>query len=298
MKLTGRQVARIVSVPATLLGVLLGLFAWTGLETSWREGEHQVLEGVPTATGERQSLRVFTLNLAKAGFHAGGVEFRPIEEVEARLERVAVAIEGLEPDLVFLNEVVHECAVEPQAQARWLAERCGFAHVATGDNYRFGIDRFVIRSGNAILSRFPLDAIEVQPLAGAAAFWNPTNTRRALWAEATIGARRVRLASIRNDSFDLANNAAQATQLVERLDDRPVLLAGDFNAEVSDPAFEVYRAAGLDAGADASATYPAGAPRRRIDFIASGPGWTRLDGRVVDTKASDHLGVFAVLALP
>ena len=279
--------------------VLALAFAFTGLEPSWRRGAlvHDPELAVAAESRDPTTLRVFALNLAKAGFHRGGFDFAAPSALEERLERVAAAIRAADPDLVFLSEVVHACGPRPQDQAEFLAGACGFPWRATSDNYRFGVPGYAIRSGNALLSELPLNDVRVEALPGEGSFLDPTNVRRVLFAEAPIGGRPVLLASVRNDSFDLVDNARQAELLVGLVGDRTALLGGDFNAEADDEAFERYAAAGWSWGDDARPTHPAPDPRRRIDFVIDTERWTRLEERVIDTGASDHLAVLTVFRI-
>ncbi len=283
-------------VLAGIVAACAALFLWTGLNPAWRTPESG---GAAVEQGRRERLRVFAINLAKLGFHRGGLRFASQEEVLERLESVAEAIRRERADLVFLSEVVWEAGPEPTNQVTELARRTGLSAYAYGDNYRFGLPFLRIRTGNAILSRYPLRAREVQQLVGARPFYAPTNNRRILWCELELGEETVLVGSVRNDSFDLANNARQAQQILERLDARPALLAGDFNAEPQDEAMQLFAASGRFARFDVGdATFPAGAPRRRIDYVLAPSSWETVELRTVGGLPSDHLAVSCELKLP
>jgi endonuclease/exonuclease/phosphatase family metal-dependent hydrolase len=246
-----------------------------------------------------QRVRVLALNAAKCGFHRGGLEFASRADVRATLERIASAIHAQAPDLVFLSEVVMESAPHGLDQVAELARACDLPHWAAGENDRFGLPGWRIRSGNALLSRFELRALEVVQLAGARPFWNPTGNRRALLFEFRIGARWLLGASIRNDSVDPANKAAQTEQLFARLGDRPALVTGDFGAKPGRGAMDRWLASGKFSGyAPEPPTFRAWAPSRRIDHVLAPAEWTLLEQSVLDTRASDHLAVVASFALP
>jgi len=280
-------------------GATLLLFAANGLSRAWRVPASGVVDAAPDPASGAGEVRVMAWNLAKCGFHRGGLSFAPPAEVRARLGEVAALIAAEDPDLVFLSEVVMEAGPAPVDQVRELAELAGFPWWAAGENYRFGLPFFRIRSGNALLSRRPLRALEVQQLAGERPFWNPTNNRRVLWCEVELGSAPLLVGSVRNDSFDLATNELQVEELLERVGERPALLAGDFNAEPEDPPMRLLHASGRFADEPAGApTHPSHRPRRRIDYVLAPQGWERIEEHVVASELSDHRPVVATFRLP
>ncbi len=75
----------------------------------------------------------------------------------------------------------------------------------------------------------------------------------------------------------------------------PLVFGADVNEQPGRPAWQVL-AEGLHGGSP-GATFPAHAPRRRIDLVLTSLPLVRLE--VVDTgAASDHLAVLAEVALP
>jgi len=289
----------------TLLGlVALGaaLFAFEGSRRDWRVPSSGTLAHAARASIDVEpvrNLRVLALNAAKCGFYRRGLQFASVAEVRETLERIANAIRAEAPDLVFLSEVVMESAPHGLDQVVELARACELPHWAASENYRFGVPGWRIRSGNALLSRFELRPLEVVQLARARPVWNPTGNRRALLVEARIGGAWLQCASIRNDSFDLANNGVQVEQLLGVLGERASLVAGDFNAEPGTPPMERWMRSGRFIGFAAEpATFPAEAPTRRIDYVLAPAGWRLIEQRVVDTSASDHLAVVASFELP
>lgn len=284
--------------------LVLALFVWNGTRETWRvprtgENRHVVRSVAHPSEDGARTLRVMAFNAAKCGFHRGALEFASADEVRATLDRVASAIRAESPDLVCLSEVVMEAAPYDLDQVEYLAGACGFARWAAAENYSFGIPGFRIRSGNAVLANLELRALDVQQLAGARPFWSPTGNRRALWFEVRVNDAWLLGASIRNDSFDLANNLVQVDELIARVGERLALIAGDFNAEPGTPPMERWLAGGRFVGFAAEPpTFPAGAPTRRIDQVLAPAAWKVTDLRVVDTGVSDHLAVVATFALP
>jgi endonuclease/exonuclease/phosphatase family metal-dependent hydrolase len=288
-----------LALGAAVLAVVV-LFAWNGLGTPWRTPA-VYRTAAPVLDGPAGEVRVLALNLAKGGFHRGGLDFADTAHVRARLERVAEAIRAADVQLVLLSEVVHAADPAPVDQSAYLAAACGYAFRATSDNYSFGVPWYRIRSGNAVLSRVPLRPVAVQDLAGSGPFWNPTNHRRALWCEVRIGEEWLLVGSLRNDSYDLANNARQSREILDFAAGRPALLGGDFNAEPHDESMRLFAASGAFTPVVAAPpTFPVDAPadaRRRIDHVLAPAGWELVEHRVLDTGASDHLAVVATFAV-
>jgi len=320
------------------------LFTFNGLGAEWERPDHGTLP-TPAVEHEVHELRVMALNLAKCFFYRGGLSFAPAAEVEQRLDLVLELVAAEDVDLLYLSEVVIECGPTPVDQVRYLAEGGGFHAWAFGENYNFGLPFYRMRSGNALLSRLPLRALENAQLHGAKPFFEPTNNRRILWCELEvtgeplvtkkeivkttadeIGLTQLKTkeivqktfdaivetlveafevngeplltASVRNDSFDIENNLLQAREIVARLAGRPALLAGDFNAEPHTAPMALFRGTGLFAGElDGPPTFPARAPRRRIDYVLAPADWELVSQRVVPLDVSDHLPVVAVYRL-
>lgn len=293
----GRIVRRVVFALGSLVLVTAIAFVLNGTSDAWRRPESGfvAMSEPPTA---RRELRVMAFNAAKCGFFAGG-RFVEREVVTAELDALAQAIVSEDCDLVVLSEVVLECGPAPLDQVAYVAEHARMAQYAASENYSFGVPFFRIRSGNALLSRWPLKALETQQLAGGAPFWNPTNNRRALWCEVELPKGPLLVAALRNDSFDLANNLVQTREILTWLGERPALLAGDFNAEPQDASMEFLRSSGRFTGfVDAPPTYPTRAPRRRIDHVLAPAAWKLLEHHVLTIGTSDHLAVVATFAIP
>jgi endonuclease/exonuclease/phosphatase family metal-dependent hydrolase len=282
---------------ALLVAASLALFAANGLGTGWRVPESGSGGGVEREPPLRE-VRVLAWNLWKAGFHEGGFRFASVDEVRGRLERVADVLRAERSDLVFLSEVVMEAGPCPLDQVAYLAQAAGFAHWAAGENYSFGLPFYRIRSGNALLSRLPLAPLETMQLAGARPFWSPEGNRRILWCEVALDGSPLLVGSVRNDSFDIANNLRQTEEILDWVGDRPALLAGDFNAEPDTRPMALLRSTNRFVSTDTPGTWPAGAPRRRIDHILAPASWTLVEEHLVDAGVSDHLGVAATFRLP
>jgi endonuclease/exonuclease/phosphatase family metal-dependent hydrolase len=200
-----------------------------------------------------------------------------------------------QPDIVFLSEAMRDamwCGVD---QVRFLAEATGMHAFAFGENYNVGLPFLRVRSGNAILSRFPIESVANEDLAGRRPFYITKNNRRVLWCAAEIGGRRVLLGAIHTDSFNPRNNLKQTKQILDYLGDRPAIIAGDFNANPGEPSIELIRGSGRFSGTvDGPLTFPADKPAQRLDFIFAPHDWELIEARVIDSQASDHKPVVSV----
>lgn len=293
------RILRIVLRFALLLIVVLAaLFVVNGLWLA--DGEEVVLsvQSPPAAdSADRydREVRVVAFNIAKFFVHQRGVSFDTPAQVRARLQQAAELIRGHDPDLVFLSEAVLQCSPCPVNQVEELADEVDLANWAFGENYNFGLPFYRIVGGNAILSRWPLEPVENQTLAGRQPFWVTKNNRRALWCRVQIHDQPLLLCSVHNDSFHLANNRVQAQQLLDFAAGRPALLAGDFNARPSEPPMQLLQASGQFSNTfTGPLTFPADEPNQKIDFILAPNNWEVVSHDVTSAPASDHCAVLAV----
>jgi endonuclease/exonuclease/phosphatase family metal-dependent hydrolase len=278
-----------------LLALPFGLFAVNGALLAWGETPRTGTTAHPPASVPEKGpaeVKILAFNVAKGFVHQGGLRFSATETVSARMKKIADRINEEKPDLVFLSEIVFECTPCPVNQVVTLAEATGMHAWVFGENYNFGLPFYRIVGGNAILSRWPLEPVTNESLAGRKPFYVTHNNRRALWAAVTVGGRRVLLASLHNDSFSRTNNLTQTRQLLDYAGERPVILAGDFNARPTDESIKVIQKSGRFSGAiEGPNTFPAHKPDRRIDFIFAPSDWELIEHHVPECDASDHLPV-------
>jgi endonuclease/exonuclease/phosphatase family metal-dependent hydrolase len=279
------------------LFVINGVFLSKG-ETPISGVTSHAAMAVPTTSSPTQ-LKIMTYNIAKGSIHKGGITFEDREIVMKRLWQIADLINAEQPDIVFLSETIFECGPCPINQVVSLAEATGMYAWAFGENYNFGLPFYRIVGGNAILSRFPVEVVANLSLAGRKPFYVTKNNRRMLWCEAQIGDQRILLASVHNDSFDLANNLLQTQQMLNYAGKRAAILAGDFNVQPHEPSIQLIRNNGSFIGAlDGPLTFPAKAPQQKIDFIFAPADWELIDHQVIQSHASDHLPVVSTFRVP
>ncbi|ASR39178.1 metal-dependent hydrolase [Prauserella marina] len=267
--------------------------------------------GTAGPPGPPRSLRVLGFNV-----HAGtGADGR------LDLERVARVIENSGADVAALQEVdVHWSArSDYRDQAAELARLTGmnvfFAPIYDLDpepghsaRRRFGV---------AVLSRYPIEAarnhlitrlstIEPDPVPALAPGLAEVLVR--------VGTRPVRVYTTHLDHrADPAVRRAQVADTLDVIEDRQggreaTLLLGDFNAEPGAPELgplftrltDVWPAVHQGAPSGSGATYPAHAPRARIDYVTFAGAGQVLRARSAEVPAvlaSDHRPVSAEFAL-
>lgn len=223
------------------------------------------------------------------------------------LERIARVIEDSGADVVGLQEVDRHFGArsEDVDQARWLGRRLRM-HVTFGANLDLdpapgGTERR--QYGTAVLSRFPIVSAENHLLTSIAYPERPTEQRGLLHAELDVRGTRVDFWTTHLDhqrQEQRLSQVAEIEQLVSPTADRPGFLVGDLNA-TPDSAEVLRLADDLDdpfAGVGPEGnTYPAEAPRTRIDYVLT-RGVTTSDPEVVSTLASDHLPVVVTAGVP
>lgn len=289
-----REVIRLVLGLVVLSLIAVGLFVGNGLWPGWKTPD-QGTTAVDATTTLPKRLVILNYNIAKCFSHEGGINFRDTAEIEDCLSDMAALIRLQEPDLVFLTEINKECGPCPVDQVRFLAEATKMHSWAFAENYSWGLPFYRIRSGNALLSRFPLRGLKTQELAGDAPFWNPMGRRRVLWVELLVGSAPLLVGSLRNDSFDYEKNAHHVEQILEHIGDRPAILGGDFNAPPESDSMKRFRSSGQFSGSfDGPATYPSNEPERCIDYVLAPAAWKLLEHTVIDSELSDHRPMVSV----
>ncbi len=281
----------VLLVAPPLLFVVNGLVLAAG--TTPTAGVTTAVAAPPPAVGT--TVTVLAYNVAKGFVHRGGVRFASRAEARRRLDDLADVVRRERPDIVFLSEAVKECTPCATDQVIGIAEAAGLRHWVFGENYNFGVPFLRIVGGNAILSRYPIEPVDNQDLAGRRPFWVTTNNRRFLRARLSLPSGPVLLGAMHTDSFSRTNNARQAAQIVAWLGGAPAIVAGDFNADPPSPSMAAFRETHAFSGDfDGRAfTFPADDPKERIDFVLAPGSWEHLETRVVATTVSDHRPVVA-----
>jgi endonuclease/exonuclease/phosphatase family metal-dependent hydrolase len=222
------------------------------------------------------------------------------------LERTAQAIRSVNPDIVALQEVDRKARrTNGVDQGLELARLTGMQLLFGKASVREGIDEDGGDYGVAILTRFPVlrsvrrqlpytKGFELRAVLEAELEWRDANGRR----------MPLRFFSTHFDNAGANDRVASANVLVELANKNPTIptiLGGDINAGPdSEPIGILSRAFQSASAGRELPTFPAGTPRRQLDYIFFRPAerWKLVDVRVPDEPmASDHRPVVAVLEL-
>jgi endonuclease/exonuclease/phosphatase family metal-dependent hydrolase len=228
-------------------------------------------------------LRVMTFNI-HSGFGSAG-RHDP--------EAIARVIEDSGADIVALQEVSRVRLLDGGTDlAIWLSHRLNMPFLFHGDEEPIW--------GNAILSRFPI----LQHGQGRLPDEGALISRGYLWAEIDIGGETplfLIATHLHHVEADQPIRLKQVPVLLDLWGGRPLtVLMGDLNAE---PDWEemnlIYDAGLIDAwletGEGDGFTWPAAVPDKRIDWIWHTADLVAVRAQVVQTQASDHRPVLAVI---
>lgn len=225
------------------------------------------------------------------------------------LDSTAAAIRAEQPDIVALQEV----------DVHW-AERSSFVDEVAALSQKLGMSaRFAPiyllpgltpgapqrEFGVALLSRYPVVGFRNDTIARLSTqVQNPVPAPAPGLLDALLDVRGqpVRVFNTHLDyRTDPSVRATQVRQMLGFIGDLsvPTLVFGDLNAAPDAPELQPLLARLHDAwsGSSPGYTYPAEAPRERIDYVLVSPHFTVRSVRVPETQASDHRPVVADLVL-
>ena len=217
-------------------------------------------------------------------------------------------VHGLRDDRGALAEVVRELdpdvliVQEAPRRFRWRTRNAHLAH---------DLDLVYVAGGASSLGNVILTGLRVKTLETWELRYPLTpgrHMRGAVFARCAVGGAPFVVVGS-HLSLDAVERAGQARLLAKALADVdvPVILGADVNEQPGGTAWEVLGAALGDGAGGARpsgpwATFPAAAPRQRLDVILVDPRVRVTGYRVADPpaarRASDHLPVVAELALP
>lgn len=319
-----RRWFRVLLVPAVLLLFVLAWFILSRVTAPWtsiRFGEVKgVAAGAPAE--EPASLRILCYNIAhgRGADTTSNFEGGTAEERLQRLHDIAVYLREENADVVVLNEVDFRTSWSHNTnQAEFLAREAVYQYWLEQAHYIASIPFVGIRSGNAILSRFPIESAEIIDYPGPYP-WRTLvvgHKQGALCSIQISPSRSIQVIPIhlnpRQENLKV-ESARILLRVLETTSD-PLILAGDFN---STPAgFPVYEqdAAGDNAmdlliGPEAfhtivpsptdetALTFHTRYRQKAIDWILGGNGVKVIDMQVPEIRWSDHYPVVAEVRLP
>jgi endonuclease/exonuclease/phosphatase family metal-dependent hydrolase len=223
-------------------------------------------------------LRAATFNIKHGTDRAGTVD----------LPRMSAACSGLQADVLAIQEV------DRFARRTGYRDEMQVIARATGLQAVFGeaARRRWRTYGNVLLARGPITDVEVLKLPRP----NEGEQRVAILAQVSVNGLRLSVGAT-HLSFRAGEGEAQLQVVLDALArrDGPRLLLGDLNLgpDVVEPALAAAGYAVVQTGP----TFPAGAPRTRIDFVAVA-GLEVLAASTPEPGVSDHLPVVAELGGP
>lgn len=225
----------------------------------------------------------------EASFHFGTFNIHGCVGTDGRYDASRVAKAVAELDFVGLNEVHGWAWSDASNQAADLGEELGLAWLSAPAESRWFCQQF----GNGLLTRVVVDHWQRIPLPGRFA----QSQRNLLRVEVRLGNQPVEIILthlIRGDGTLRQEQFRQARQLFLALP-KPAVMAGDFNADGSDPLIqELLAEAGV---VDALASQRPSREAKQIDWIFVRGLDVRTAG-VREGAASDHPLVWAELVLP
>ncbi len=248
-------------------------------------------------------LRVFSLNVAHARRNVPVKPYLGRRKAQRNLAEIAEALREIAPDVVALQEV--------DGPSTWSGN---FDHVATiarqsglvdhyrGDHNEFGIGRFKMAAGTALLARQPLLDTASHRFSVS---WRDTKGFVVAALEVPEwGGLSVDVVSVHLDFLTPSVRRKQILRMVDELEhrQRPMVLLGDLNCcwQHEPRSMDLLvRHLGLQAHEPDSLvpTYPAHRPRRRIDWILASPELDFHGYHTVHAPLSDHLVLVADLTI-
>ncbi len=254
------------------LALLLGLFPLYQ-QVAWKSP-------APAVDNPTQ-LRLTTYNIHQ-GFDLDGLP---------SLERIADVLESHQPDVIALQEVPRGWVVNGSVDAlSWLTQRLEM-HSAWGP----AADDFW---GNAVLSRFPIVAVEHRPMPNNSAI---RFNRAYLLVTLDVQGRLIRVVAthLHHIQRERQHRMPQVVELIEEVDwTRPTILLGDLNAQRHHAELRMLLESGLQTSSIPVPTYPSNRARRQIDHVLWTDHFALSEFKTIPTTASDHLPLTAVLSVP
>jgi endonuclease/exonuclease/phosphatase family metal-dependent hydrolase len=311
----GRYLRRVLTVFLALICLNVLWYSTNRAVSSFRavaiyhEGKGR--DHFPRFTGR---LRIGAFNIA----HGGGTgnnywQTGKRENYLRRLDRIADLLSEQDLAIVVLNEIDFDSfRTGGINQAEHIAKRAGFPFRVEQRNIDAALPFVGHRYGNAVLSRFPVQATRVILFPG-----------HSTWETLLFGKKQGLLCTIRlSENYRIGLvavhfehrlestriRAARNIEVARRRSPLPFVLAGDFNSTVvgfpeATPDEHGQTAVSWLLSTGAYATRPSGQPQetdftspsiepfRVIDWILVPATWDIVSKTVIDAKLSDHLPV-------
>jgi endonuclease/exonuclease/phosphatase family metal-dependent hydrolase len=289
----------IIALVLLLLAIINANFLGPGEKVISGTTSHAAMR--PTSDANGAILKIMTYNIWMSGAYKGSCRFEKSALVREHVQQIGHLIKEHNPDLVFLQEVVMESGPGSVNQTPMLAEAAGMHAWFYGEDINQGLPFYRFISGNAILSKWPLEIVANQSLAANRSFFNLSIwTNRTLWCRTKIHDRNILLGSVHlTIPWYSRLQKKQLQQVLDFASDRPAVLAGDFNMYPDEaPIKQVVETRKFSAKLDGPFTVSSFEPHAKIDYIFAPPEWQLINHEVIQTGLSDHMPVLSTYRIP
>lgn len=326
---------------------LLGL-AWAGYP--WSLGHNKISpEVVHLETEEIHSpelspsvIKILTWNLGflfGKGSEGPGYEHRPKEFYEKRLKELAAQIKDWNPDIICLQEIDFDSHRSHGInQAQELARAAGYPYVAEAVSWKANYIPFPywpfsrhfgkMKSGGAILSKYPIVGHEVELLAKPVVnswWYNVFYLHRYFQkVELQIDDKKFQLVNLHLEAFAKKEREEQIKLLAKKVKEEKIdFIMGDFNMVPNsaakkrrfpesqddyenDQSFSLMTKSGLlesipeeiySTDESLYFTFPSWKPDRRLDYIFYQPHHKMMRAQILNSALSDHLPLRATFQI-
>lgn len=308
------------------MGVVAFLCGWYTVVRLRAEGNAiRVIDLGAAVSSERDEtafLRLACYNIAHARggkFGLSSWEGGGRKKKRERVQEMARLLRGRKVDIVVLNEVDFDAAWSGGVdQAALLAREAGLRYVVEERNTDAALPFVAMRTGNAILSRFPVsDARYVRLPALHKHEAKYLGYHNAVMCTVSVGEMQIRVLGVHFEwrSEEIRADSAEIVLGIEKESDVPLIVLGDFNSAPSgylchlkdgrgrnamDLLFGSGRFQALPAEPPEKkdCTFPSENPDRVIDWVLVPRGWQVRERMVPASDLSDHLPVVVEVGRP
>lgn len=286
------------------------------------------LRAAPDRSSEEQTIiKVMNYNIAHArGYlsmyelsdYERNFEIRSEEEVTDNLDKIADLILKENIDILILEEADFDTTWSFNVdEAAYIGRKAGFSNVVEGLKWSLNLPWVKIRSGQAILSKYPVVSARVKKY-DAETFWRSfVGGDSYIDVVYSVRGKPVRVLGTHLESGDLGKREAEALELIDASGSvgLPLIVAGDMNAvtpeakadseylrnKFTDNTIESFINSGiydfntelLRPTDESMYTYSAEDPHRLIDFIFTSPDLEVTEYYVARKNLSDHFPLVA-----
>lgn len=258
---------------------------------------------------------------------------------EEKLEKMVEQIKEWDADIICLQEVDFDADRSQNInQARYVAEHAGYPYVAEAISWEANYIPFPywpparhfgsIRSGGAILSRYPIVEHEVELLSKPQAnpWWYNLFYLHRYFQKVKIeaGGKSFNLINLHLEAFDKTNREEEIKELTAKIKKENIdLVVGDFNMVPTgatkksgfpessdgyegDKSFELMKASELSEAIPEDIylkdetsyfTFPSWKPDRRLDYIFYRNELKMMRAEILNSEISDHLPLKATFQI-